>query len=493
MKSKYWSRLVNYLYQPVDIASLAVMRILFGIIIMVEAFRYVDLVRIFYKFNEQTFYFKFRYFEWVKPLSIEDMQLVFILYGISGILITLGLFYRLATLTAAFCISYIFLVDATNYLNHFYLVIIFSFMMFFIPCHRAWSLDALIYPKKAQETIANWAIWLVRAQLVIVYSYAAIAKMNVDWINGMPLYNWIGDRAHNATGWEAYLSLPMVIYFFTYGGLLYDLLAAPLLLMKKTRIFGFFLTLFFHLTNYFLFNIGIFPWFMIATTPIFFDPDWPRKVLNYVFKNRFLPIEIKPLRYINLDLWQKAGLFLLIFHISFQALFPLRHFAYPGYVGWDEAGHNFSWHMKLRGKNGIATFTVVDPDTKKTVIIDNSHYLTERQDDKMATRPWLLLQFAHFLSKQYTMPGEKPAEVYVQTKLKVNGRKYQRLVDPKVNLAEVKMTETAPAWVFPMRQPVWNATNKKNRFGEALKKDDIAMRAIPSLRAQKEKEMAFKK
>src|SRR5580704_16371453 len=212
MKSKYWSRLVNYLYQPVDIASLAVMRILFGIIIMVEAFRYVDLVRIFYKFNEQTFYFKFRYFEWVKPLSIEDMQLVFILYGISGILITLGLFYRLATLTAAFCISYIFLVDATNYLNHFYLVIIFSFMMFFIPCHRAWSLDALIYPKKAQETIANWAIWLVRAQLVIVYSYAAIAKMNVDWINGMPLYNWIGDRAHNATGWEAYLSLPMVIY-----------------------------------------------------------------------------------------------------------------------------------------------------------------------------------------------------------------------------------------------------------------------------------------
>ena len=56
----WFHRTVNALYQPVDIASLAVIRMLFGIIIMSEAFRYIDLVRIFYKFNEQTFYFKFR-------------------------------------------------------------------------------------------------------------------------------------------------------------------------------------------------------------------------------------------------------------------------------------------------------------------------------------------------------------------------------------------------------------------------------------------------
>ena len=24
-----------------------------------------------------------------------------------------------------------------------------------------------------------------------------------------------------------------------------------------------------------LFQIGVFPWVMIASTPIFFDPDWP--------------------------------------------------------------------------------------------------------------------------------------------------------------------------------------------------------------------------
>lgn len=482
----WFHRTVNALYQPVDIASLAVMRMLFGIIIMVEAFRYIDLVRIFYKFNEQTFYFKFRYFEWVPPLSTEDMRLVFIAYAIAGFLITVGLFYRVATLVAALCISYIFLVDATNYLNHFYLVIIFSFMMFFIPADRGWSLSALFYPKKALSTVPAWTIWLPRIQLAIVYSYAAIAKMNVDWINGMPLYDWIGDRGQNATGFEAMFAWPVTIYFFTYGGLLYDLLIAPLLLMKRTRLVGFCLTMFFHLSNYFLFNIGIFPWFMMATTPIFFEPDWPRRALNYIFRSKFAPLEIKHKRYIYLNWWQKAGLGLMIAHVSFQLLFPLRHFAYPGYVGWDEAGHNFSWHMKLRGKNGKATFTVKDPDTGKTVTINNRRYLTDRQEDKMATRPYLLLQFAHFLRDRYTKPGETPAEVYVETKLRVNNRRSQRLVDPEVNLAKVEPSEMAAPWIFPMRQPVWNAMNKKNRFGPALKEDDIAIRAIPKLKPTKE-------
>lgn len=469
-----------------DIAGLAVMRMLFGIIIMFEAWRYTDLLRLFAKYYEQTFYFKFRYFEWVTPISPEAMWWVFIAYGISGLLISVGLFYRLATLVAALCISYIFLVDATNYLNHFYLVIIWSFMMFFIPADRGWSLYALLRPKKASATVPAWAIWLPRIQLAIVYSYAAIAKMNVDWINGMPLYEWIGDRGQNATGWEAYYSLPVVIYFFTYGGLLYDLLVAPLLLIRKTRFFGFCLTMFFHLMNYYLFNIGIFPWFMMAVTPIFFDSDWPRRALNYINRNRFAPVPIKPMVHLHLNWLQKAGLLLMVAHVSFQVLFPLRHFAYPGYVGWDEAGHNFSWHMKLRGKDGVAIFTVRDPDTKKEVRIDNRRYLTKRQEDKMPTRPYLLWQFAQFLSQRYTKPGEKPAEVYVESRLSVNGRKVQRLVDPTVNLAEVEISETRPSWVFPLRQPVWNARNKKNRFGPALKKDDVAEKAIPKRKLKDE-------
>ncbi|HXW53879.1 MAG TPA: HTTM domain-containing protein [Myxococcota bacterium] len=477
-KPSIFSRIYENLYRPMDIAGLAIVRMFFGIIVMTEAFRYTDLSRIIAKFPLQGFYFKFRYFEWVEALPPDLMQLVFIAYGISGLLIFVGLFYHFAVLLSALCISYIFLVDATNYLNHFYLVIVFSFMMLFIPAHKGWSLYAFFHRKKSQSAVPGWSIWLIRIQLALVYFFAAVAKMNVDWINGMPLYDWLGVRADYGTGINAYFGLPIVIYFFTYGGLLYDLLVAPLLLYRKTRVIGYGMSLFFHLMNYYLFNIGIFPWFMMATTTIFFDTSWPRRALNFFFRAKFWPAFTDRPAPDYLSLWQKLGLVAMVAHISFQAFFPLRHFVYPGYVAWDEAGHNFSWHMKLRGKNGTATFTVKDPDTKKSVVIDSKRYLSDRQIEKMPTRPFLMLQFAHHLRDLYTAPGEKPAEVYAETRVRINGRRSQRLIDPQVDLAVVAPSEVPGPWVFPIRQPVWNATHKKNRFGPALKKDDIAMRAI---------------
>jgi hypothetical protein len=470
-----------------DIAGLAVMRMFFGILIMFEAFRYTDLGRIVSSFALQDFYFKFRYWEWVQPISAYAMRWLFIIYGLAGLCIFLGLFYRLASLIAVFCISYVFLVEATNYLNHFYLIIVFSSMMFFLPAHKGWSLYALFNPKKALSSVPGWAIWLPRLQLAIVYSYAALAKMNVDWINGMPLYDWIGGRAPDSVGIEQYVDLPFVIYFFTYAGLLYDLVVAPLLLIKRTRAIGYCLSISFHLTNYYLFNIGVFPWFMLATTTIYFETTWPRVFLNFFFRRKFWPIYLGKPAPERLSPLQHFGLAFFVIHLTFQAVFPLRHFIYPGYVGWDEAGHNFSWHMKLRGKVGKAWFTIKDPDTGKTKAIDPEQYLTKRQIQKMATRPFYVLQFAHYLRDRYTLPGEKPAEVYAETKLKINGRRAQRLIDPDVNLSAVTPSEVPGSWVMPLRQPVWNAVNKRNRFGPAFKNDAIALRATSNLISTKQK------
>ena len=65
-----------------------------------------------------------------------------------------------------------------------------------------------------------------------------------------------------------------------YGGLLIDLLFVFFMLNRRTRVFGFMAVVTFHLINSRLFGIGIFPWFMIASTLIFFKPDWPRRVLH---------------------------------------------------------------------------------------------------------------------------------------------------------------------------------------------------------------------
>ena len=63
----------------------------------------------------------------------------------------------------------------------------------------------------------------------------------------------------------------------SYGGLLFDLFIVPLMLYRRTRLFGFILAIVFHVTNRLLFNIGIFPYFSIVMTTLYFSPDWPRE------------------------------------------------------------------------------------------------------------------------------------------------------------------------------------------------------------------------
>ena len=60
---------------------------------------------------------------------------------------------------------------------------------------------------------------------------------------------------------------PWLVNLFTYGGLLFDLTIVFIILFKPTRLLGIALIILFHLTNHFIFSIGIFPWLMIMLTP----------------------------------------------------------------------------------------------------------------------------------------------------------------------------------------------------------------------------------
>jgi vitamin K-dependent gamma-carboxylase len=63
--------------------------------------------------------------------------------------------------------------------------------------------------------------------------------------------------------------------------LLFDLLVVPFLLWRKTRLAAFLVAVGFHVINMQLFDIGVFPWFSIATTALFFPPDWPRRLVGW--------------------------------------------------------------------------------------------------------------------------------------------------------------------------------------------------------------------
>jgi len=62
-----------------------------------------------------------------------------------------------------------FLLDQSKYLNHFYFASLFSFIMIFVPANRAFSIDALLWPKLKERPIRRWTVWLLRFQMGCVY------------------------------------------------------------------------------------------------------------------------------------------------------------------------------------------------------------------------------------------------------------------------------------------------------------------------------------
>ncbi len=434
--------LLQWMYRPIDGSSVAAFRAGFGAIMMWEVWRYFDHNWIERYYTGKIFYFTYPGFSWVHPLpNVAWMEALFLFIAALGFLIAIGFLYRYATVLMFFCFSYVYLLEQARYLNHFYFVALVALAMIFIPANRTWSVDAWFSKKK--EAMPQWGLWMLRLQFGITYFYGGIAKLNHDWLRGYPLSDWISDETHLFLI-GPYVGERWMGLFMSYAGLILDLLFVPLLLYRPTRWIGFGLALAFNLMNAHMFSIGIFPWFMIVGTLLFFEADWPKRLWDFCtlengkWKTESAKRKEKSSVLLRITTEQKAIALLMAIFTAFQLLFPFRHFFYPGSVHWTEEGHMYSWHMKLRSKNGSIHFVIKDPDSGKVFEIDPDEYLNDRQVRKMKTRPQMILQFAHWLRDRYQSQGMENVEVYTESFASLNDHERQRFIDPEVDLAKIR-------------------------------------------------------
>ena len=258
---------LDALFRPVDNSWLVIFRIAFGLLMTEEAVRYLVFGFATGLYVEPRFHFQYYGFTWVEPWSGIGMYVHFAVLVVLGLMITFGLYYRVAATLFFFGFTYVFLLDQARYLNHFYLVVLLAFWMIFLPAHRTLSLDARRRPDFRREVAPAWTLWLFRAQLGVVYVYAAVAKMNMDWLSAEPLRMWLSEKDRTQKPIIGpLLAREETAWVMSYGGLLLDLLCVPFLLWRRTRIFAFLAVLSFHAINYLVFSIGIFPWLMLAST-----------------------------------------------------------------------------------------------------------------------------------------------------------------------------------------------------------------------------------
>jgi len=439
----------SYATKEVSAAPLAFFRIVFGFIMFASMVRFILKGWIYTLYIQPDHYFPFYGFEWVTPLPGNTMYIVFIILALSALCIGLGLFYRINTIVFFVLFTYVELIDKSNYLNHYYFISIIAFLLCLVPAGKIYSLDVKWNLEKPIEIIPAWCITIFKIQLAIVYFFAGIAKINYDWlIEAMPLRIWLPGKS-DLPIIGAFLDELWLAYFFSWAGMLYDVLIPFLLFWRRTTYIGIVFVVIFHILTSILFPmIGMFPFIMLMAALIFlpetFHQSLFRKIKPFFSFNTNQPIQhFKPS---NLKL--KLTYTLLIIHFLIQILLPLRFLLYSGNLFWREEGFRFSWRVMLMEKAGYATFTVLDKTTNKIVEVNNGEFLSMQQEKMMSTQPDMILQYAKILEKEYIQRGMVDPEIYVESYVTLNGRPGKLFIDPKVDLTKEVESFYPKKWIL---------------------------------------------
>ena len=249
--------------RPVSSASSVAHRVLLGLLCASSAARFVWKGWVEDLYLAPEHHLTFAWFPWVRPLPPVLMYAAVLAMIPLGLAIAAGYRTRAAALGYLVVFAYCELIDAASYLNHYwYLTLALTL--------------AVVLPLSATIVRVPMAVvWVLRAQIAVVYLMAGLAKLNHDWlVRGEPMATWLASRTDVAVIGPL-LDEPWAGLAASWAGVVFDLTIVGWLLWRRTRAIAYAAVVAFHVVTWLLFPIGVFPWVMLAGTLIFLPPDWP--------------------------------------------------------------------------------------------------------------------------------------------------------------------------------------------------------------------------
>jgi len=452
---KKWLYLLHQkIQEPTDVASLVMLRIVFGLLMLIDIVRYFHIGWVSEIYAKPNFHFQYEWFWWLVPLPEDLMYLLFVILGIFSILITLGLFYRLASTLFFLGYTYIFLLERTTYNNHYYLICLISFFLALAPLHKSWSLDVIRGSVQHTDRFPAIWLWLFRFHMGLVYFYGGIAKFDPDWLNGRITGELLG-AANRGTILEPLMKFDWMNHLYVWSGMIFDLVIPFLLLCKPFRLWAFLSAVLFHAHNHYVFPIGVFPSLAVALTLLYFDADFPRKILPTKLRKLIGAHYRKYVPYSDhsvVSLQNQTPRLLLMFSVIYifvHILLPFRHLFTPGWTSWHEEGHYFAWRMMLRHKSTRIQFNITHPVTGEQRYADPRDYLNHMQYTVFAGSPVMVLQFAHYLDYLVRANGGFDPKITANVEVSINGRGFRQMVDTNLDLSEIPKFKTTYLWMRP--------------------------------------------
>ncbi len=419
---------MKIVFKEIDNSPLIVFRIFFGFLVACESFGAILTGWVKRVLIDPQFTFSFIGFEWLQPLPGYGMYWYFITMGFFGLAIMLGYRYRIAIICYTILWAGAYFMQKTAYNNHYYLLLLISFLMIFLPANHYASIDVKQKRVKEEKTMPYWISLLFIIQVAIVYVYASIAKLYPDWLDGTFTRNLLADSTNKMILKELFLQ-KWFYMFIAYMGIIFDLLIVPLLLFKRTRIIALIASLSFHLFNAVFLEIGIFPFFALTFALFFYEPETIRRIF-FKKKPSFIGETLQPNFY-----GKKIVYFLIIPYLIVQLLLPIRHHFIEGDVLWTEEGHRLSWRMMLRERNGYIIIKIKDLKTEQESIYNYGENLTDKQAYNLATKPDFIWQYCQRIKKEYK---GNPIAIYIDCKNSINRKEYKTLIDPNFDMAKAE-------------------------------------------------------
>uniref|UniRef100_A0A8C8S9U9 Vitamin K-dependent gamma-carboxylase n=1 Tax=Pelusios castaneus TaxID=367368 RepID=A0A8C8S9U9_9SAUR len=462
-----WHRFVCLLNRPTDPASLGVFRFLFGLLMALDIPQERGLSYLDHKYLDGLEVCRFPLFNFLQPLPLDWMYLLYTTMLLGALGIMLGCCYRLSCLLFMLPYWYVFLLDKTAWNNHSYLYGLLGFQLTFMDANRYWSIDGLWNSQKRNAHVPLWNYTVLRMQIFIVYFIAGIKKLDADWVEGYSMgslsRHWLFDP------FKLVLSEEMTNLLVVHGGgLVLDLTAGYLLFFDATRPVALVFVSYFHCMNSQLFNIGMFSYTMLATSPLFCSPDWPRRLgarfpacLQKLLPSTEPPQSSMSCVYRGMEhkgrdrverdpgLRHKLAALFTVLYVLEQLFLPYSHFITQGYNNWTNGLYGYSWDMMVHSRSHQhVKITYRDGMTGELGYLNPGVFTQSRRWKDHAD---MLKQYATCLSQLLPHYNVSQPQIYFDVWVSINDRFQQRLFDPQVDIVQAEWSPFHPTpWLKPL-------------------------------------------
>ena len=417
--------MIKQLISQVNNAQLIVFRVLLGLVLAAEGFGAILTGWVKEVYVDTQFTFTFFGFEWLDLFHGTPMYFVFIGLGILGLSISFGFYYRLSTLGYALLWSIAYFGQKAHYNNHYYLILLIAYMSILLPAHKRFSLDVKLGRVKEEGQAPFYLVYFYVFQFAIVYTYGAVNKIYPDWLNGTFIANsFAGDSFFGITPIKAFFNNHSVVLLISYLAILYDALVIPALCWKKTRKIAMISSLFFHLFNSIVYQVGVFPYLSLAVLVFFVSSQyWETKIGQVSDQNIGQPSKLIQV--------------VMVVYFFLQVIVPLRHHFIEGNVFYTEEGHRMSWRMMLRSKSGTVQFFIKEKGQEHREYYPIYNMVSNAQRNLISKSPDVTYQMVQVIKDSCKAEG-RIVEVYAKVKTSLNARPYKDLIKTEVDLATAK-------------------------------------------------------